>query len=131
MKFKLRRQIEKGMSLDVTPLLNVFFLLLIFFIFTSSFIFQPGIKVDLPKAITREILPQEKTVIVITESDIIYLNDRPITKEELSSNLGILAREKTPLLIKADKDSSLGKIVEVLDLCRAEGVSKINIATSQ
>jgi biopolymer transport protein ExbD len=130
MKFKRRLKIEKGM-LDLTPLINVFFLLFIFFIFTSSFIFQPGIRVSLPKAITSEVLQQEQTVITITREDKVFLEEREITQEELASKLGTIAREKTALLIKADSRASLGRIVEIWDLCRSKGVSQINIATSQ
>lgn len=128
MKFERRLHIEKGM-VDLTPLVNVFFLLLIFFMFTSSFIFQPGIKVNLPKALTSEVIQQENVVIVITHDDRVYLNDREITPEELSSNLRIIAKEKASLLIKADSRASLGRIVEIWDMCRAQGVSQINIAT--
>jgi len=116
---------------ELTPLINVFFLLLIFFMFTSSFIFQPGIRVSLPRAVTSEVLAPEEIAIIIDKDDTIYVNDRPISIEELTSNLRILAKEETPLLIKADRNSSLGRIVEVLDLCRAENLSQVNIATSQ
>jgi biopolymer transport protein ExbD len=54
-----------------------------------------------------------------------------ITMSELASRLRIAARENKPLLIKADRRASLGKVVEVWDLCRDEGISQINIATSQ
>lgn len=130
MRFKRRLKIEKGI-LDLTPLINVFFLLLIFFIFTSSFIFQPGIKVNLPKAVTSEVIQQENMVIIITRDDRIYLNDREISQDDLASNLRIIAKDKTPLLIKADSRASLGRVVEIWDMCRSEGVSQINIATGQ
>ena len=128
MKFKRRVTIEKGL-LDMTPLINVFFLLFVFFMFTSSFIFQPGIKVNLPKAVTSEVIQEEKMVVIITSDDKSYLNDREISKDELASSLRLIAKGKTPLLIKADSRASLGKIVEIWDMCRKEGVSQINIAT--
>ena len=130
MKFKRRLKIEKGM-LDLTPMINVFFLLFVFFLFTSSFIFQPGIKVSLPKAVTSEVIQQDNAVITITKDNKIYLEDREIDKNELTSRLRILAKEKMGLLIKADSRASLGRIVEIWDTCRKEGVSQINIATNQ
>ena len=130
MKFKRKIKIEKGM-VDLTPLINVFFLLFIFFLFTSSFIFQPGIKVSLPKAVTSEVIQQDNVVIIITRDDKIYLNEREILRDELESNLKILAKSKTPLLIKADSNASLGRIVEVWDMCRNEGVLQVNIATGK
>ena len=130
MKFKKRLNIEKG-QMDLTPLVNVFFLLLIFFMFTSSFIFQPGIRVDLPKAVTSEIVQQETATIIIAKDNRIYLDDREITLEELNSKLGMIAKQKVGLLVKADAGASHGRIVEVWDMCRNQGVSQVNIATSQ
>ena len=130
MKFKRREPKERGL-IEMTPLVNVFFLLFIFFVFTSSFIFQPGIKVDLPKAITSEVIQQESAVIIVTKDDKIYLNDREITQDELLSNLRLMAKENAPLLIKADSRASLGKVVEIWDMCRREGVSQANIATNR
>lgn len=130
MKFKRHFKTEKEL-VDLTPLLNVFFLLLIFFLFTSSFIFQPGIKVSLPKAVTSEVIQEETITIVITKDDKIYLNDREISQEELKSSLRLMAKEKASLLIKADSRASLGRIVDIWDMCRNEGVSRVNIATSK
>ena len=130
MKFKRRFKIEKGL-IDLTPMVNVFFLLFIFFLFTSSFIFQPGIKVSLPKAVTSEVMQLDNVTITVTKDDKIYLEDRQITREELASRLKMLAKEKMGLLIKADSRAPLGRIVEIWDACRTEGVSQINIATNQ
>ena len=130
MKFKRRLKIEKGM-IDLTPMVNVFFLLFVFFLFTSSFIFQPGIKVSLPKAVTSEVMQLDNVTITVTKDDKIYLEDKQITTEELASRLKILAKEKMGLLIKADNRAPLGRIVEIWDACRREGVLQINIATNQ
>jgi len=130
MKFKRRLKMEKGM-IDLTPMVNIFFLLFIFFLFTSSFIFQPGIKVSLPKAVTSEVMQLDNVTITVTKDDKIYLEDKQITIEELIPRLKILAKEKMGLLIKADSRAPLGRIVEIWDACRTEGVSQINIATNQ
>ncbi|MBN1872396.1 MAG: biopolymer transporter ExbD [Candidatus Omnitrophica bacterium] len=130
MKFKRRTELKKG-QLDIAPLIDVVFLLLIFFMLTSSFIFQPGIKVNLPKAVTSEAVHEKSLVILITDKDMIFLNERAITTNELNSRLRIAAKEKKPLLIKADRHASMGKIVEIWDMCRDTGISQINIATSQ
>ena len=130
MKFKRRVLLEKGL-LDIAPLIDVIFLLLIFFMLTSSFIFQPGIKINLPKALTSEVIQRENLIIIITESNLLYINERLVGTEERSSRLKIAARESRPILIKADRKVSLGKVVEVWDLCRREGIQKINIATTQ
>ena len=130
MRFKRRTELVKG-QIDIAPLIDVVFQLLIFFMLTSSFIMQPGIKVNLPKAVTSEAIHEKSLIILITGSDMIYLNERAITTKELDARLRIAAKEKKPLLIKADRRASMGRIVEVWDMCRDTGITQINIATSQ
>ena len=98
---------------------------------TSSFIFQPGIKVNLPKAVTGEIIQKENLIIVIDRSNKIYVDERAVNNEELKSRLNLASRREQPVLIKADRRSEMGEIVRVWDLCRQENVKKINIATTQ
>ena len=130
MKFKRRMKIEQG-NVDLTPVLNVFFLLFIFFLFTSSFIFQPGINVRLPKAVTSEVVEQENIAMIVAGDGRVYLNDREISRDELSSGLRLIAKNKQSLLLKADGRVSHARIVEIWDMCRKEGVLNINIATTR
>lgn len=131
MRFKRHAKVEHGLTqIDIAPLIDMVFQLLIFFMLTSSFIFQTGIKINLPKAITSEVLQEESKVIIISSENVIYLNDQVVTLKELERILKIAARKNTPLLIKADRRASLGRIVDVWDLCRDVGLSKVNIATN-
>ncbi len=118
-------------SIDFAPLIDVVFLLLIFFMLTSSFIFQPGIKVNLPRAITSEALSEKNIIITITAENLIYMDGKLVTINELSSRLKNIASFKKSILIKADEKASLGRVVKIWDICRQEGISKVNIATSQ
>lgn len=129
MKFKKHLIVEKG-QLDIVPLIDVVFLLLIFFMLTSSFVSPPGIKIDLPRAVTSEAILDKNLVITVTDDNIIYLDQRPVQMAELLEKLAQAAREDRSLLIKADRGVSLGKIVEIWDLCRDAGIVKINIATN-
>ncbi|MFH1837685.1 MAG: biopolymer transporter ExbD [Candidatus Omnitrophota bacterium] len=130
MKFKRKVFLEKG-KLDIAPLIDVVFLLLIFFMLTSSFIFQPGIRVNLPKAVTSEVLHKKLLIVTVTENNEVFINERPLKTEELVSRLTVAAKDGQPLLIRADKKSDLGKIIEVWDICRQLDVKQINIATTQ
>lgn len=129
-RLKRRTQIEKG-QLDLAPMIDVVFNLLIFFMLSSNFIFQPGIKVSLPKAITSEVLSGENIVVNVTGQDLLFLNDQPITINQLVTELKTAAREQKTLLLKADTSASLGRVVEIWDLCRDLGIAQINIATNQ
>jgi biopolymer transport protein ExbD len=130
MRFKRTRQRLKA-EFNMTPFIDVVFNLLIFFLLTSSYVFQPGIKINLPKAVTSEVLKEEPLVITVTSEDAIYLNDKIATVKELISKLNKVSKEKGTLLIKADKKASVGRVVEIWDMCREAGVPQVNIATSQ
>ena len=125
-------QLEKGSStIDIAPLIDIVFQLLIFFMLTSSFIFQPGIKINLPKAVTSEVLHEQNLIITITAENLIYFDDKALTLTELNKKLTKeIISSKKPLLIKADRRAMLARVVEVWDLCRAAGISQVNIATN-
>ncbi|HTL70008.1 MAG TPA: biopolymer transporter ExbD [Candidatus Eisenbacteria bacterium] len=129
-RLKRRTSIEKG-QLDIAPMVDVMFNLLIFFMLTSNFVLQSGIKVLLPKAITSEVLSGESIVINVTGQDLLFLNDRPVTIADLMTELKAAARENKSLLLRADTGASLGRVVEIWDLCREYGIPQINIATNQ
>ena len=132
MKFKRHAKLEHGLSqLDIAPLVDIVFQLLIFFMLTSSFVFQSGIKVKLPKAVTSEVIKEENLVITITSEDVMYLNTSVITLKELKKQLSKPNNKQRPILIKADRRSSLGRIIDIWDLCRDLGIEKVNIATNQ
>jgi len=132
MRFRKHLKLERTLrTIDIAPLIDVVFLLLIFFMLTSSFIFQPGIKVRLPRAITSEMLSEKTAVITVTAENLIYYNQKLVTIKELSSTIKKVASARIPVLIKSDRKTSLGRIVEVWDICRQEGVSQVNIATTQ
>lgn len=132
MKFRRHTELEHGLkSIDIAPLIDMVFQLLIFFMLTSSFVMQPGIKVNLPRAITSEVVKYENTEIVISSENIIYFDGKVITAQELKTLLKQVAETKQGILIKADRRASLGRIVEIWDMCRDLGVTGINIATNQ
>ncbi len=125
MKFK--RTLKLMHSFDTTPMVGLMFNLILFFILTSNFIFTSGIKIDLPKAFTSEVLLEDNVNITITSQGIVYLDKKPIGIDELYNRLSGLNR---PVLIKVDRNSSFDEVVNVWDICRAAGVPKVNIATN-
>ena len=132
MHFRRHMELEHGLKqIDIAPLIDMVFQLLIFFMLTSSFVMQPGIKVNLPKAVTSEVVKYENVEVVISSENVIYINGKVITTQELKVLLKQTAKAKGSILIKADRRASLGRIVEVWDMCRDLGITQINIATNQ
>jgi biopolymer transport protein ExbD len=132
LKFKRHNKLEHGLQqLDIAPLIDVIFLLLIFFMLSSSFTFQSGINVKLPKAVTSDVIKEENWVVTITSENVLYLNGKVVTLKELATQLSKPQFKQKPLVIKSDRRASVGRIVDVWDLCRNLGIEKINIATNQ
>jgi len=132
MRFKRHMELEHGLKqIDIAPLIDMVFLLLIFFMLTSSFVIQPSIKVNLPKAATSEAVKLQNLEIIISSENITYLNGRVITPQEINKLLKQVAAKDTSILIKADRRASLGRVVEIWDICRDLGIAQVNIATSQ
>lgn len=130
MKFRRHVQLEHGLKqIDIAPLIDIIFQLLIFFMLTSSFIMQPGIKVNLPKAVTSQVLKEQNIIILISSEDVIYIDNKVYTIKELRRFLEEKSKIKPTILIKSDRRSTLGTVVEVWDLCREVGFNQINIAT--
>jgi biopolymer transport protein ExbD len=126
-------ELEHGLKqIDIAPLIDIVFQLLIFFMLTSSFVMQPGIKVNLPKAVTSEAIKYENIEILITSENITYLNGNVITANELKALLKQVSKRKgQTILIRADRHASLGRVVEIWDMARDLGIAEINIATNQ
>jgi biopolymer transport protein ExbD len=132
MHFKKHMEVEHGLrQIDIAPLIDIIFQLLIFFMLTSSFVIQPGIKVNLPKAVTSEAVKPENVELVISGENVTYLNGKVITMTELKKLLNQIAKNNQPILIKADRRAYLGRVVEIWDMCRDSGIAQINIATNQ
>ncbi|MBU0709916.1 MAG: biopolymer transporter ExbD [Candidatus Omnitrophica bacterium] len=132
MRFKGRMELEHGLKqIDIAPLIDIIFQLLIFFMLTSSFVMQPGIKINLPKAVTSEIVSYDNIEVVVSGESVVYLDGKVITMRELEKLFIQAAGRNQTILIKADKRASLGRVVDIWDMARDIGINKINIATNQ
>ena len=129
----LRRQNDEP-RIDLTPMVDVVFLLLIFFMISTTFVESPGISIKLPEtsAQTVDREPKEIKISLSREGDIYHRNK----KISLDDFRGILAEHQsaadlTTVLLLADQESKHGKVVTLMDLARDAGFTKLAIATEQ
>jgi len=130
MHFKPMKREES--RFDLTPLVDVVFLLLIFFMLSTTFIVAPGIKVKLPTSSSTEISREKKEFrVVITKDDKIFVEQKLVSIEELGKYLTKGARESREgmVIIQADERVRHGKVVEVMDVAKTSGFNKLAIAT--
>jgi biopolymer transport protein ExbD len=130
MKFKKRN--NKRIGMDITPLIDVIFLLLIFFMVSTTFITSPGIHVNLPEASVKAKTDKPESLeVVITDKSQIFLNGKAIRKNKLKAHLAT-ARKNTgfdKLIIRADGKVKHEEVVFIMDMANQAGLHKLSIAT--
>jgi biopolymer transport protein ExbD len=127
---QFREKKPRKALINITSLIDVLFLLLIFVMVSSTFMEQPGIKLELPQAQTAVVTKQEFTLFMDKKGNV-FLNDKPVTMEALEPKLKeVLSRMKDgSLTLKADRDVTHGLVVKVMDIVKKSGVKKLVIGT--
>jgi biopolymer transport protein ExbD len=120
-------------DINVTPMLDVAYVLLLIFIIMTTATVQ-GITVNLPKASSSPSLAKPKTkAISISQDGTLYLDTYPVTLQELETRLGQLkaATPDLPVVIKADGSIEYQKVVEVLDIVTRLEISQLGLVTQK
>ncbi len=117
-------------GVDLTPMLDVVFIMLIFFIVTASFVKESGIDVNRPDAQTAEMKAQGNILIAISPSGQIWIDKRQVDPRAVRANIERLRAENPEgsVVIQADKESKNGLLVTVMDAARQAGVFNVSIA---
>lgn len=121
---------EEESNVDLTPMLDVVFIMLIFFIVTTSFVKESGIEVNRPNAATADKKERANIMIAINENGEIWIQRRRIDVRSVRANVERLHAESPEgaVVIQADKSSKNGLLVEVMDQVRLAGVTSISLA---
>ncbi|MBI4535580.1 MAG: biopolymer transporter ExbD [Ignavibacteriae bacterium] len=129
----MRFQVENKYlaSFNFTSLTDVVMQLLIFFLLSSSFVMQPGIKVQVPKAETGESAKDKSVTITVTEKGLLFVNADRVSLETLGQALSAAMTNNRDrvVVINADKNVTLQNTVQVIDIAKAVGAIRFMIAT--
>ncbi|NMP17569.1 MULTISPECIES: biopolymer transporter ExbD [unclassified Thalassotalea] len=119
-------------AVDMTPMLDIVFIMLIFFIVTTSFVKEAGIDVQKPKAANASKKPSANIFIAVRENGEIWMDKRVVDVERVSANIEkLLAEQPTDIvIIQADKGAKHGVVVKVMDAIKDAGIDKISIAAA-
>ena len=121
-------------SIDMTPMLDIVFIMLIFFIVTTSFVKESGIDVNRPIAQTSQKKDKGNNILIaITNNEEIWIDKRQIDLRALRANIQRLSNsdDKTSIIIQADMESKTGLLVAVMDQIKMAGIQSISIATKK
>ena len=127
---RARRREQEESEVNLTPMLDVVFIMLIFFIVTASFVKEAGIDVSRPAAATAERKERGNILVAITANDQIWMDRRQVDPRALRANIERLYAENPQgaVVIQADKDSKNGLLVQVMDAARLAGVKNVSLA---
>ena len=118
-------------EINITPMLDVVFILLIFFIVTANFIKEPGLEVNRPDSETAEPTENAAILIAVGNAGEIYMDGRRIDKRQVKANVVRLLAENPQgsVVIQADEKATADTIMAVMDAAREAGVYNISLAS--
>jgi len=124
---------EDGPSaMNITPLIDMVFILLIFFAVNASFVKESGVEIDRPSARTAEIQQKANIMIAVTANDEVWIDRKRVDPRSVRGHVERLHAENPEgaVVILADEDSKTGLVIEVLDQTRLAGVENVAVAAT-
>lgn len=120
---------ERGVEINMSPLIDCVFLLLIFFIVTTVFVEETGVEIQKPQAASAQDLDRHSIMIALTADGRIVYGGREIG---LNGVRGVVARQlrerDVPVIILADGDARTSPLVDIIDECKLAGAKQVSIA---
>ncbi len=124
---------QEEADIDITPMLDVVFIMLIFFIVTSTFVKETGIDVNRPQAATAVKKAKANILIAIDPQNNIWIDRRQVDIRAVRPNIERLHAENPQgsVVIQADKESKTDTLIQVMDASRQAGVYNVSIAAQE
>jgi len=132
MRANLQQRLEQTHNgIDLSPLLDVVFILLIFFIVTSVFVKETGVEVDKPQAVSAQRLENTVIMLAITSKGDVVYDSTSIGVAGVRNTIAQLLKVRDrAVVIQADKQVMTELLIEVIDEAKLAGASSVNIATA-
>jgi biopolymer transport protein ExbD len=130
MRRRLRRADDEA-QINITPMLDIVFIMLIFFIVTTSFVKEFGVDVNRPSSTPVEEQQQSEVIAVrIDENDQIYVQDRLVDVRAIRANIesGLAVQPDAAVVVIADRAADAGLLVRVVDQARVAGAERVSLA---
>jgi biopolymer transport protein ExbD len=129
-KKRKRIEAEDDIDLNITPMLDIVFIILIFFVVATSFVKESGVDVSRPGAHSSERKERGNIMVAITADNTVWIDKREVDIRAVRANIERLHAENPEgaVVIQADENSLTGLLVQVIDQARLAGVSDVSIA---
>jgi len=120
----------KAVGLNMTPLIDMVFLLLVYFLLTAHFIEEEGIGVRLPTAASKVQREDREVAVALSREGVVFLDGAAVGPEELEDRLRRAAQEgETTVVVRGDRDVALQAVVTVMEAAKKAGAARIVVAT--
>lgn len=131
-RFPFFKSDEEDVEINMTPMLDVVFILLIFFIVTTSFIRESGVEVNRPDASSASPLSQKAVVVAITNDNQIWIDRHQVDLRAVRRNIERLLSDspQSTIIIQADQAAQTGILINVLDQTKLAGATSIAVAAN-
>ncbi|MFD2255830.1 ExbD/TolR family protein [Luteolibacter algae] len=132
-RFRHSTSSENASTIDISPLIDVVFLLLIFFIVTTVFVKETGVEVSKPRAATSQDLDRQAILIAVTAESRVWQGGREIGQDGVRAVVAALLEETpdTPVVIRADAAAPTEATVKVIDSAKLAGAASVSLATEK
>ena len=132
---RFRRKLEEpeeSIELNLIPLIDIIMFLLIFFISTTSFIEEPGVPVNKPRAASAKQTNKNSIIFAVTSDGKVAYGGKEIGLGGVRPTLKRLcAKEPLPVVIQSDENSNSGMVISVIDEAKLGGAKEVNLATDK
>lgn len=122
---------DEDAQIDLTPMLDVVFIMLIFFIVTSTFVKESGVDVTRPQAETSVVTESNAIQIGITAANQVFMDKRQVDPRAIRANVekSLAENPGASVIIVADRDSNTHTLIEVMDQARLAGATSVSVAS--
>jgi biopolymer transport protein ExbD len=130
MKRFTHNKTKEETEINLTPMLDVVFIMLIFFIVTTSFVKEAGIQVNRPSAATSEQKAKANIIVAIRKNNEIWIDKRIVDLRAVRANIEKLKslNSQNSIVIQSDKESKTDTLIKVMDQIRLAGINEISIS---
>ena len=122
---------DEQSEINLTPMLDVVFIMLIFFIVTTSFIKESGVEIERPESSAASPRPDTQVLVALTPEGAVWVDGDPVDAHRVGQKVAGMVSDDGGVVIQADRDSTTGLLIEVMDQLKEAGVEQVAVAASR
>ncbi|MFM9271000.1 ExbD/TolR family protein [Halomonas elongata] len=123
--------VDESSEVNLTPMLDVVFIMLIFFIVTTSFIKESGVEIERPESSAATPRPDVQVLVAITPEGAVWVDGEPVDIHRVGPKVAGMVSDEGSVVIQADREATTGVLIEVMDRLREADVEQVAVAAQR